>query len=320
MNGILPQINIIIPLYNEEESFPYLIKRLDEVIKKSEHAIEVILIDDGSSDSTSFLMHDLSKKNKNFTSIFLSRNFGHQYALSAGLSYVNASEAIFIIDGDLQDPPELLFDFFEKIQEGYDVVYAIREKRKEGFLKKIAYKAYYRILSSMASTSIPLDSGDFSMMSRRVVDYLNDMPEQSRFLRGMRSWVGFKQIGINYERSQRDQGSSKYSLSDLLKLAFNGLFNFSEFPIRFISRLGILTFLIAFIYLTITLIKKYFFGEVPEGFTAVITLIILFGGVQLIAIGIIGEYVLRTFFQVKNRPLFIIKSEIRNGILKKKLK
>lgn len=313
MENKAPQINIIIPLFNEEEVFAELIKRIDSVCHRSNLQIEIILVDDGSSDATPALMRKLSKDNQDYTSVFLSRNFGHQFALSAGLSCVNASEAVFILDGDLQDPPELLEIFYNKITEGYDVAYAIRTERKENFIKKGLYKIFYRLLKRIAYIELPLDSGDFSMLSRRVVNQLNKMPEQSRFLRGMRSWIGYKQIGIPYKRDERSFGDSKYSTSALFKLAFNGIFNFSEYPIKIVTRIGLITFLMAGIYLFITLIKKYFFGSVPEGFTGVIALIILFGGAQLFAIGLIGEYVLRIFFQVKQRPLYIIDEIFRKN-------
>ena len=312
IKNINPDINILVPLLNEEDVFHNLIKRVDQVCESSSLNIEVILVDDGSTDGTTDLMYSLSKRDNRYTSIFLSKNFGHQLALSAGLKNVNASKAVFIIDGDLQDPPELLETFYKKINEGFDVVYAIRENRKEKILKRLAYNLFYRILKKLAYINLPLDSGDFAMISKRVVNHLNSMPEQSRFLRGMRTWIGFKQVGIPYNRDSRLKGRTKYSFKALLSLAFNGIFNFSEYPIRLITRLGITIFLISLIYLIITMVKKYFFGNVPEGFTAVITLITLFGGVQLIAIGIIGEYVLRIFFEVKQRPLYIVESLIRN--------
>jgi glycosyltransferase involved in cell wall biosynthesis len=215
-----------------------------------------------------------------------------------------------IIDGDLQDPPELLEEMMLLYKEGYDVVYAVRESRKEGFFKVGGYKLFYRMLQKIASIDIPLDSGDFGLLSRRVVDVLNAMPEESRYLRGMRSWVGFKQIGYKYSRPDRQAGNTQYSLRHLLRLAMNGIFNFSEFPIKFITFLGVSTMSIGVIYFIITLIKRFSSDYVPDGFTAIVFLIILFGGVQLISIGIIGEYLIRVFFQVKKRPLFIIKEVI----------
>ncbi|TDD98795.1 glycosyltransferase [Flavobacterium cellulosilyticum] len=307
---MIPEINIIIPLYNEEQVFPLLIKRISKLLDQSTLSISVLLVDDGSSDATAVLMKQLSFIDARFSSMILSRNFGHQLALTAALSRVNASEAVLIIDGDLQDPPEMLEDMFTLCKEGYDVVYAVRETRKEGFFKVGFYKLFYRILQKIASIDIPLDSGDFSLLSRRVVDVLNDMPEESRYLRGMRSWVGFKQIGYKYSRPDRQAGNTQYSLIQLLKLAMNGVFNFSEFPIKFITFLGVSTMSIGVIYFIITLIKRFSSDYVPDGFTAIVFLIILFGGVQLISIGIIGEYLIRVFFQVKKRPLFIIKELI----------
>lgn len=308
-----PQVNIVVPLYNEEQVFDKLKVRLQDLMDASKLSISVILVDDGSRDTTSLLMEKLSKEDKRFVSIFLSRNFGHQYALSAGLSQVDASEAVFIIDGDLQDPPELLETFYPKLQEGYDVVYAVRTKRKESFIKKAMYKLFYRVLNKISKIDIPLDTGDFSLVSRRVVDDLNGMGEESRFIRGMRSWVGYKQIGMEYERDDRKDGDSKYSFKQLFQLAFSGIFNFSEFPIKMITVLGSSTVIVSLLYLALTVVKQLIYGAVPEGFTGIIFTITLFGGVQLLSIGIIGEYILRIFYQVKDRPLFIIKRKIKNG-------
>jgi polyisoprenyl-phosphate glycosyltransferase len=305
-----PQISIIAPLYNESETFPHLIKRLNEVMDSSDLSIEIVLIDDGSRDNTAQLMQALALSDERYHCIFLARNHGHQLALTAGLAHARGTEGVMVIDGDLQDPPELLKEFYPYLKQGNDVVYAVRKKRKEGVLKRSAYFLFYRILKSISYIDIPLDSGDFALISRRVVNIMNKMPEESRYLRGMRTWVGFKQIGVEYERSERQAGESKYSFSMLFKLAYNGIFNFSEFPIKFVTRLGFLAILIAFIYFVSVVIKKFFFQEVIEGFTALLFIIILFSGVQLIALGVIGEYVLRVFFQSKNRPLFIVKETI----------
>ena len=308
-----PQINIVVPLYNEENVFDELVNRLQKIINNSQLSIEVILVDDGSSDKTPYKMRELSLKNGKFQSIFLSRNFGHQLALSAGLKYVNSSEAVLIIDGDLQDPPELLDEFYSYYKKGYDVVYAIRKKRKESFFKKLAYKWFYKLLKKISYIDIPLDAGDFSLISIKIVSQLNQMKEESRFLRGMRSWIGFKQIGVDYEREERRGGETKYSISKLVRLAFNGIFNFSEYPIRIISNLGLTIIIASFGYFLFVVFKKIFYGDVPQGFTALLFIIILFGGIQLLAIGLIGEYVIRIFFQVKNRPLYILRERIVNG-------
>jgi len=311
-----PQINILIPLYNEESVFFDLVKRLKSVIDSTNIRTTVILVDDGSKDETPNLIRQLVFTDNRFTGVLLSRNFGHQKCLTAGMAHVNATEGVFILDGDLQDPPELLEEFYAKLSKGYDVVYAIRKERKEGWLKKTAYKSFYRILKKVSMLDMPLDSGDFSMISRRIVDFLNSMPEESRFIRGMRSWVGFEQIGVAYKRDERHSGDSKYSLKKLLGLAFDGIFNFSEYPIKFISFLGVSTIGVSGIYFLVTVLKKWMYGTVPEGFTALLFVVILFGGVQLLAIGIIGEYVLRIFFQVKRRPLFVVKEVIKNDVPK----
>ncbi|RKQ49610.1 dolichol-phosphate mannosyltransferase [Roseivirga pacifica] len=313
-----PHINIVIPLYNEEEVFQQLIDRLTALMESFDKSIEVILVDDGSRDATAQLMADLALKDSRFQSIVLSRNFGHQTALTAGLQQVSATDAVLIIDADLQDPPELLDKLYQYYEDGYDVVYAVRKNRKEGFLKKLAYKSFYRLMDKISYIQIPLDTGDFSLISAKVANLLNEMPEESRFLRGMRSWLGFKQIGIEYDREERKSGESKYSLRKLFQLAFNGVFNFSEAPIKLITNLGLLTVISSFAYLGYVIAKKLIYGNVPEGFTGLLFVLVLFGGIQLLSLGLIGEYVLRIFFQVKQRPLFVIKEKIKNGKIKGK--
>ncbi|GAB2781042.1 glycosyltransferase family 2 protein [Rhabdobacter roseus] len=307
-----PQLSIVAPLYNESESLPHLIERLNALMDRLPLSIEVVLIDDGSRDNTAYLIRQLALTDDRYHGVFLSRNHGHQLALSAGIAAARGTEALFIIDGDLQDPPELLPDFYRLFQEGNDVVYAVRRKRKENMAKRTGYYLFYRLLQSISYVDIPLDSGDFALISRRVADVLIKMPEESRYLRGMRSWIGFKQIGFEYERDGRIAGESKYSFKQLLRLAYNGIFNFSEFPIKFMTYSGATAITVALIYLIVVLIKRFFITGVIEGFTALLFVIILFSGVQLLALGIIGEYVLRIFFQAKNRPLFIIKEEIVN--------
>ena len=313
-----PQISIVVPLYNEEAGFALLIDRLNQLIKNSSCSIEVILVNDGSRDKTPLLMNELALTNEHYQCVFLARNHGHQLALTAGLNYVNCSEAVFIIDGDLQDPPELLEQFYEKYKEGYEVIYGIRRKRKEGAVKKMAYWFYYRLLKNISSIDIPLDSGDFAMLSRRVVDHLNAMPERSRFIRGMRTWIGFRQTGLEYERDARSAGDAKYTFKMLFSLAYNGIFNFSEFPVKFITRLGMLTMLGAFIFFVYVVIKMYWIGGVPPGYASLFLAISIFSGVQLLALGLIGEYVLRIYDQVRARPLFIVDKVIKNKELQKR--
>ncbi len=311
MNQI--DISIIVPLYNEEAVFHILLQRLNDVIDKTPFSCEVILINDGSSDNTDQLIEEACKKDKRFTGVLLSRNHGHQLAVSAGLTYVRGIRGAMVIDGDLQDPPELVNQFYDLLNEGFDVIYAIRKNRKESFFKKMAYSSYYRLQKKISNFNIPIDSGDFSMLSRRVVDNMNSMPEQSRYLRGMRAWVGFKQIGYQYDRDERQAGETKYSWGKLFELAFNGVFNFSDFPVRVITKLGFFTIFFSLIYFIYNIYRKIYYDDVPQGFTAMILAIILFSGVQLISLGLIGEYVLRIYNQVRKRPLFVLDKIIRDG-------
>ncbi len=308
-----PQISFVVPLYNEEENFPLLVERLNKLMSESSLSMEVVMVDDGSRDTTAQLMQANALMDARYQCIFLSRNFGHQLALSAGLLNIRATEAVMCIDGDLQDPPELFNNFYALFKKGNDVVYAVRKNRKESWFKKAAYYFYYRLLKNISNIEVNLDSGDFALFSRKVVDILNQLPEESRYLRGLRSWVGFKQIGFEYDRPERAMGETKYSFKMLYRLAYNGIFNFSDFPVKFITNMGIVTVLIALSYFVYTVVKRFVFGvPVIEGFTGLLFTIILFSGVQLVSLGIIGEYVLRIFFQVKGRPLFIIKSRIVN--------
>lgn len=316
MSNSLPQVSFVIPLFNEESNLKTLVDRLIQVMESSQISIDVVLVDDGSRDRSREILQALALQDSRFHVILLSKNHGHQLALTAGLSVARGTEGVFVLDGDLQDPPELLSTFYAKFQEGFDVVYAIREKRKEVFYKRWAYFIFYRILKKIANVDIPLDSGDFSFISRRVVNVLNQMPEESRFIRGMRTWIGFKQVGVAYDRQERASGDSKYSFGKLVQLALNGIFNFSEFPIKFVTMLGGFAIVSSFVYFISVVIKKFFVDQVIEGFTALLFVIILFGGIQLAAIGILGEYILRIFFQSKNRPNFIIEKQILNGEVK----
>jgi len=304
------QISIIVPLYNEEAVVPHLIERITAVLNERSENIEVVFVDDGSSDNTAAHLFSVCLSDARFQYVSFSRNFGHQLALTAGLNYARGTEAVFIIDADMQDPPELLGEFYKKYTEGFDVVYGVRNSRKESQVKKLFYFTFYRILNSISRLHFPVDSGDYCLISRKVVDIINQFPEENRFLRGIRTWVGFRQVGIAYERSARIAGKSKYSYRRLVQLAMNGVYNFSEFPIRFISLLGLLSVLLSIGYLIATLINRFIYHTVPAGFTALLFTIILFSGVQLLSLGIIGEYVLRIFVQVKSRPFFVINKKI----------
>jgi polyisoprenyl-phosphate glycosyltransferase len=308
-----PVVSIVVPLFNEEDNFPDLVSRLNDVIRTLPFKAEVVLVDDGSEDRTPFLMSSIVEEESAYTCVVLSRNHGHQLAVSAGLAYASGSEAIFIIDGDLQDPPELLMPFYEKLKEGYDVVYGVRRKRKENALKTFLYWVYYRLLRQVSNSTVQVDSGDFGMISRRVADWMVSMPERSRYLRGMRAWIGLRQYGFEYERQARFAGEPKYTFSRLFKLAYDGLFNFSDFPVKVISRLGLSIIALSMGYSIYILLQRIFFGSVPQGFTTIILFLIMFSGVQLISLGIIGEYVLRIYQQVQGRPLFVVDRVFGGG-------
>jgi len=306
-----PEISIVIPVFNEAENLPVLYKRLVLVLKNETPNFEIIFINDGSRDNSSETLIAFSEQDVRITIVELARNFGHQIAISAGLNYARG-KAVIVMDADLQDPPEVLPQFIEKWREGHDVVYAVREKRKENWLKQTAYKAFYRLLRVVASIDIPLDAGDFCIMDRKVVDLLVSLPERNRFVRGIRTWVGFDQVGLVYERQARYAGKPKYSMSKLVYLALDGLVSFSYFPLRMISMIGfgisILSMLMAVYYA----IKRLLMGLTPPGFATLAVSIFFLAGVQLITMGVIGEYVGRIFEEVKRRPLYVVKKVIHN--------
>jgi dolichol-phosphate mannosyltransferase len=307
-----PWVSIVIPLFNEADVFPQLVQRLNDILNKSPFIMEVVMIDDGSNDGTDRMLAELAMGDERFKALFLSRNFGHQIAVSAGMAHISASKACMIIDGDLQDPPELVFEMFEILtgELEYDVVYAVRKNRKENRIKVGMYFAFYRILNYFSDIYIPYDSGDFALISRKVVDIINLMPERSRFLRGLRSWVGFKQKEFVYDRQERYAGKSKYSFKMLLKLAFDGIYNFSDKPLRMITKLGLGTIMLGLFYFAFILLKRKLGYEVIDGFPSLIMLILFFSGVQLLSIGIIAEYISRIYLESKGRPLYVIQRVI----------
>lgn len=306
-------ISIVIPIYNEEENLQNLYTRLTNSAPSWKEDYEIVLIDDGSRDSSLTMMRVMAEKDSHVRVIKLSRNFGHQPAISAGIQEAKG-DAIIIMDGDLQDPPEELHRFLDKWREGYEVVYAVRTKRKEGFFKKLAYSSFYRIMAAISDIEIPLDSGDFCVMDRKVVNVLvHDMPEQIRFIRGMRAYAGFKQIGVTYERAERAAGEVKYTFKKLVQLALDGLFGFSSFPLRLSTYLGISIAIPSLIIGVFFLVHRMFgfkvFGHTPEetpGLASLAVGMFFLGGVMLTMLGIIGEYISRIYIEVKKRPFFVI--------------
>jgi len=302
------QISIVIPVYNESEGIDELYRRTMAAISSFTDSFEIICVDDGSHDTSLSQLIEYHKKDPRFKAVSLSRNFGHQSAVLAGFS-VAKGEYIGVMDGDLQDPPEIFERFYNKMNEGFDVVYAVRKKRKEGLVKKFAYWLYYRLLAKISDTNIPLDSGDFCMMSRRVLDRMLTMQEQSLYLRGIRAWVGYPQAGVEYERAERFAGEPKYDFKQLFQLAYNGMFSFSSLPVRVMRRLGYITLTFTFLYFIKILVSYFLYNDAPQGFTTLALAIFFFSGVQLISIGVLGEYVYRTYNESRERPLFIIKDE-----------
>lgn len=306
-----PVISVVLPVFDEEDNLPALYTRLTAVLEPAALDYEIVFVDDGSRDRSPELLWDIAAQDARVVVVELARNFGHQVAISAGLDYARGG-AVIIMDADLQDPPEALPQFIAKWREGHDVVYAIRERRKEGRLKRAAYMMFYRLLQRVANIEIPLDAGDFCIMDRRVVDLLVGMPERNRFVRGIRSWVGLDQVGLAYDRHARYAGKSKYTYTRLVYLALDGLISFSYTPLRAITILG---FCVSFVSIILAIgytIQKLTIGLSPSGFATTVVAIFFLAGIQLITIGVIGEYVGRIFEEVKHRPLYIVRRVTRS--------
>jgi len=312
-----PAITVAVPLHNEETGLPELIRRVGLVLDQipgGPH--EMLFVDDGSSDRTMQLLEEFAGRDPRISVISLSRNFGHQAALTAALDHVSGDVTV-VLDGDLQDPPETIPVLVEKFLEGYDVVYAQRLRRKEALWLRICFYLFYRLMSSLSDMNLPLDAGDFGLMSRRVVDQLRIMPEHDRYLRGMRSWVGFRQIGIPVERAERFAGQSKYGLLRYLKLASDAIFSFSVIPIRAAAGLGFLAVFLSALFSAYAVVAKFVFHQSPKGFTALLLLITFLSGVLLLFLGIVGEYVGRIYEEVKARPVYVIDKKIRASVARR---
>lgn len=306
-----PRISIAIPLYNEEAGVLELLRRVTAVLDRTPGGPhEIVLVDDGSRDHTFELLEGAASADSRLVIISLSRNFGHQRALTAALDHVSGDVTV-VMDGDLQDPPEMIPAFLAQFRDGYDVVYAQRVKRKEAFWLRFAYFMFYRVLDSLSSVKLPLDAGDFGLMSRRVVEEMRRMPERHRFLRGMRTWIGFRQVAIPVERHERQAGESKYSMAKLFGLAFDGIFAFSIVPIRAAALLGAGAIGMSSLFALYALFARLALGQQPRGFTALTLLVTFLSGVNLFFLGIIGEYVGRMYEEVKGRPVYVIGRVIR---------
>lgn len=301
-------IAIIIPVYNEEGNLQALYGRVKKTISSISENYQIIFINDGSTDDSLPKILAFAEENQKVFYINLSRNFGHQIAVSAGLEYCNAKCTV-IIDSDLQDPPELIAELYTKHKEGFDVVYAKRRKRDgESFLKKFTAKLYYRTLRRLVPFDIPLDAGDFRLLTKKVVNSINKMPEQNKFLRGQIAWLGFKQSYVLFDRETRKHGKSGYTYSKMFRLAFDGITSFSDKPLLFVSRLGFIISIFSFLVIIYAIFSHYVLKETITGWTSLIISAAFIGGIQLLSIGVIGEYISRINVNVKKRPLYIIDS------------
>jgi len=301
------ELSVIVPVFNEQEIIPQLYSRLNAAVEPITPNYEFIFVNDGSKDATLFRLIELTEKDKRVKFINFSRNFGHQIAVTAGLDYCKGN-AVVIIDGDLQDPPELIPDLYKKYKEGNEVVYAKRIKRKgESFFKLVTAKLFYRLLKRITSVDIPMDVGDFRLIDRKIVDYLKLMPEQNKFLRGQIAWLGFRQTFVEFERDSRTTGKTGYPLSKMIKFALDGITGFSNSPLRMVTNLGLFISFIAFMVILYALYSHYFLHQTITGWTSLIISSMFIGGIQLLSVGIIGEYISRINTNVRNRPLYIVE-------------
>jgi dolichol-phosphate mannosyltransferase len=309
-------LSIVVPCFNEQE---VIARTYSELVGSlgclAGIALQIVVIDDGSQDHTTEILKDLRTKDERIKLVRFSRNFGHQAAVAAGLAHADG-DIVAVIDADLQDPPQIVVQMIDKWREGFDVIYGIRRGRKEHWLKRVAYPAFYRIFRLLSSIDAPLDAGDFCLMDRRVVDVLIALPECNQFLRGLRSWVGFKQTGLVYERAARSAGESKYSLTKLFRLALDGIFNFSTLPLSWVFIVGMAMASVTFLGLLAIVLQRVFdlpvFGVHPSeipGFALTVLTILFIGGVQMTCIGILGEYIARIYHEVKHRPRYIVVND-----------
>jgi glycosyltransferase involved in cell wall biosynthesis len=304
-----PVFSIVAPIYNEQGSLPVLYQRISEVMDSTGDPWELVLVDDGSQDTSAEIIRSLAEQDKRVRPVILARNFGHQIAVTAGLD-CSRGDAIVIIDADLQDPPEVILELIEKWREGYEVVYAVRESRQgETFFKLWTARMFYRVINRITSMKIPVDTGDFRLMDRKVVDVMNQMREHHRFLRGMSVWVGFKQIGVKYQRAARYAGETHYPLKKMVRLAMTAITGFSFFPLQVATYLGFVASGISIIVIPVVIVMRLIGNQAFLGQASTLIAVLFLGGVQLIFLGILGEYIGRIYDEVRNRPLYIMREK-----------
>lgn len=307
-------ISVVLPIYNEEQGLKTFIESLESELEKCTEEVEIIFVNDGSKDNSLTIIKDLCKDRKNFKFINLSRNFGHQIAVSAGIDYAQGDKVV-LIDSDGQDPPEVIHQMLAKMSEGFDVVYAQRIKRSdESFMKKITAKFFYKLLNRITSIEIPVDTGDFRIMNRKVVDSLKRMPEKQRYLRGQIAWLGYNQTSVSYERLGRNAGETGYTYRKMINLAIDAITSFSNWPLRLATLSGFVCAFLGFILILYTLYAKFILQVYEPGWPSLMISIVFLGGIQLLGIGMIGEYIGRINDNVKNRPLYLIaETNIETG-------
>ena len=302
-----PVFTIIAPVYNECEILPELHRRVSAVMDGLGEPWELILVDDGSSDGSTEQIRALAAQDERVKPLIFARNFGHQIAATAGLDYANG-DAVIIIDADLQDPPEVITELVAKWREGYEVVYAVRHEREgESWFKLFTASLFYRLIFRITDVKIPMDTGDFRLMDRKVVDVMNSMRERHRFLRGMSAWVGFRQIGVQYNRAARFAGSTKYPFKKMLRLAINAITGFSYFPLQLATWVGFVAAGLSLIAIPIVIIERLLGNQEFSGQATTLVVVLFLGGVQLISLGILGEYIGRIYDEVKGRPMYIVR-------------
>lgn len=307
---IAPRLSLVLPVFNEEETLPELQRRLDAFLSDIGVTWEVVFVDDGSKDSSLQLLRDLAAREPRYRVLSFGRNFGHQIAISAGLD-IAEGEAVVVMDADLQDPPEVVRDMLMKFGEGFDVVYGIRTKRHgETLFKRVTAAAYYRLLRALLGFEVPLDAGDFRLMSRSVVLTLRSLRERHRFVRGMVAWIGFRQTKVFYERPARFAGETKYPLRKMIRFAVDGITSFSIIPVRLATYLGAFTGILAVLIGTWAMVQKLRGAPTVEGWTTIMMLIALSSSAQLLVMGVLGEYVGRIYEEVKHRPLYTVAERI----------
>lgn len=305
----IPTFSIIAPIFNERENLPELYQRVKQVMGQTGEDWELLLVDDGSTDGSTQMITDLSEQDEHVRPVIFARNFGHQIAVTAGLDH-SQGQAVVIIDSDLQDPPEVILDLIAKWREGFEVVYAVRAEREgESWFKLFTASLFYRLIFRITDIKIPLDTGDFRLLDRQVVDVINQMRERHRFLRGMSAWVGFKQIGVPYRRAARHAGETKYPFKKMFRLAINAITGFSYFPLQMATYLGFISAGISILAIPIVIATRLAGSQAFFGQATTLIAVLFFGGIQLISLGILGEYIGRLYDEAKGRPMYIVRKE-----------